>query len=202
MRKDVLVSSVRKAIMQQSSATQDSLKFTHPRVVEDEVAKAYDELLKTFYAQSVNLINAELDFYAKKYRLSIKKDTDGVSYVEMPAKPINLKSNLGLRYVRPVKGKFSFVRTNDTEIESIRNLEISKCSNHVFYYMDGKNIMLEFTTAEHELIEQVDVKLLPGFTDFDDEDEIDFPVGANTATNMILKTMGYRPTDNTNDDIK
>ena len=202
MRKDILIASVQKAVIQQSSGTQDSLKFSHPEVIAGEISKAYDQILKTFYSSNINLMDAELDYYSKKYRLAIQKDSDEVYYVTLPVRPVGLKSNLGLRYVRPAKGKISFVRANDVEMESIRNLEVSKCSNHVFYYMDIGRISLELTTAEHRLIEEVDVKLLPVFTDFDDDDEIDFPTGGKAATDMVLETMGFRPTDLTNDDVK
>ena len=202
MRKDVLISSVRKAIMKQTSGTQDSLKFSHPAVVEGEVSKAYDEILKKYYASNINLMNAELDYYAKKYRLSISTDSDGVNYITLPVRPIQLRNNLGVRYVKPAKGKITFVRSNDVEIESINNLEVSKCLNHAFYYMDGnKRVTLEFSRSEHSMIEQVDVKVLPVFEDFDDSDDIEFPVGGKQATDMVLETMGFRPTDNTNDDV-
>lgn len=201
MRKDVLIESVRKAILKQHG-NQDSLKHAHPQVVADEVEKAYDQLMKTFYASNVNLMNAELDYYSKKYVESVKVDDNGVRYVDLPARPVALKNNLGLRYVRAKNGQHSFVRTNDMEIESLCELEIYKYSRKAFFYVDGGRIVFRFPEKEYELIPEVEIKLLPLFSEFDDEDNIEFPTGGKAPTDMVLETLGFRITDNVNDDVR
>ena len=51
-------------------------------------------------------------------------------------------------------------------------------------------------------MKEVDVKVLPNFNDFDDDDDIQFPSGDVAAMQMILDIMGIRPTDNINDDVR
>lgn len=201
MIKELLVSSVQKAILKQSP-TQDSLKFAHPKVVEDEISKAYNQIMKTFYASNINLMNAELDFYAKKFKATLVKHEDGYNYINMPVRPVELKNNLGIRYVRPVTGKRSFVRTTEGELETLRELEVYCCSGDAYYFMDGNMIVFDFPRKEYEIVSQVYIKMLPVFSDFEDSDNIEFPTGEKTPTDMVLETMGFRPTDNTNDDVK
>lgn len=201
MTKSELVSSIRQLILRQHP-TQDSLKIAHPAIVEAEIAKAYTSLLKTFYANEINLMNADLDFYAKKYTKTIKTDSEGFSYVDLPVKVIELKSNLGIRYVKPKGGDASFIRIRENELDTIRNLDVFCCSKNVYYYIDGARIVIVKSLAEHDIIEQVYVKLLPLFGEFGDDDNIEFPQGEFSAMQMILQTMGYRQTDNINDDVR
>jgi len=201
MTKSELVSSVRQLILRQNP-TQDSLKIAHPAVIEAEIAKAYSTLLKTFYANEINLMNADLDFYAKKFTETIKKDIDGVSYVDLPAKTVELRNNAGLRYVKPKGGEFSFIRVRENELDTIKKLDVYCCTKNVYYYIDGNRIVIDKTTKEHEIMEQVYIKLLPIFSEFLDDDNIEFPQGEVPAMQMILQTMGYRQTDNINDDVR
>ena len=120
----------------------------------------------------------------------------------LPAQPIGMKNNLGIRYVRPTNGNFSFVRVTDTEMESLMELEIYCCSKKAFFYLDGKRIVFNFPVKEYSLIPSVSIKLLPIFSDFEDIDNIDFPGGGKIPTDMVLETMGFRPTDNINDDVR
>lgn len=203
MRKDILVASVQKDLIKQTSLTQDSQKFVHRKVVEAEIAKVYDQILKTFYASGANLINYDLDYYAKKFTSQpIQKDDDGFLYVTLPVRPVELRGNNGIRYVRGHSGQFSFVRTRDVEIEAIKNLEVYCMAKKAFYYIDGNRIVIDTPIPEFEIIESVDIKLLPLFTEFDDSDNIEFPTGGKQPTDMVLETMGFRPTDNINDDVR
>jgi hypothetical protein len=201
MVKNILVASVQKLILKQG-ITQDSLKSAHPRVVEGEIAKAYHTMMVQFYSNDINLMNADLDFYAKKYTGTINTDEDGFKYVGLPAIPVDLKNNLGLRYVKPKGGTVNFIRTRENELESLRNLPIYCCMKNAFYYKDGSRIMFDFPVMEHNMVEQVYIKLLPQFEDFEDTDDILFPGGDMPAMQMILQLMGFRPTDSVNDDVK
>lgn len=200
MRKDELIASVQKLIVRQNP-TQDSLKFAHPKVVEGEIAKAYRTLMVQYYSDDENLNNAELDFYAKKYRETIKVE-NGQFYIDLPVKPIDLRNGLGMRYVKPVGGYADFVRMKESELSTIRNLSMYCCMGKAFYYLDGKRIVFDFPVPEHRLVKEVDIKVLPNFNDFDDDDDIQFPSGDVAAMQMILEIMGIRPTDNINDDVR
>jgi hypothetical protein len=201
MRKDVLIASVQKLVLKQSP-TQDSLKLVHPKVIEDEIAKAYRTMLTTFYMNDINLMNAELDFYSKKYTETIQVDSDKFFYVDLPANVIDLKNNLGLRYIKPVGGTINFIRTRENEMENIRKLPIYCCMQDAYYYLDGSKIMFDFPVPEHRMVEQVYIKLLPEFGEFDDSDNISFPAGDTAAMQMILELMGFRQTDNVNDGVR
>lgn len=201
MTKAELIASVQKLLTRQH-LTQDSLKFVHPKIVSDEIAKAYRSMLIAFYSNDINLMNGELDFYAKKYTKSIQTDSDKFFYVDLPARMVDLKNNLGLRYVRPVAGTINFIRTRENEMENIRKLPIYCCMSDAYYYLDGSKIMFDFPVPEHRLVEQVYIKLLPEFDEFDDSDNISFPGGDAGAMQMILEIMGVRLTDSANDDVK
>jgi hypothetical protein len=119
---------------------------------------------------------------------------------------VELKKNLGIRSVKPVsaitneEGDFSFIRTSESELELIKNLEVYCCSKKAFYYKDGSRIVLSYPITEYSLIEKVRVKLLPSFADFGMEDNINFPMGEMEVTANILQIMGIRPVNNLNAD--
>jgi len=182
--------------------TQDSMKSVHPKVIEGEIAGAYNTMLKAFYQNDANLMNAELDFYAKKYTAGVQKDSDGFFYVDIPVKVLELKDNLGFRSITPKGGQYQFVRTKENSLARIRKLPVYCCLKDAYYYKDGNRIVLDFPVAEYSLVEQVYVKVLPLFSEFEDADNIEFPQGDSIAKNTILQLMGFRPTDNINDDVR
>jgi hypothetical protein len=62
--------------------------------------------------------------------------------------------------------------------------------------------MFDFPVPEHRLVEEVYIKLLPEFSEFDDSDNISFPGGDIPAMQMILQLVGFKPTDNVNDGVR
>jgi hypothetical protein len=201
MEKGKLIESIRQAILRQQPV-QDSNKHAHFLTVEAEVGKAYNSVLKEFYQDDKNLENAELDFFAKKYDCAVKKLL-GVYYVDLPVTPIQLKRNLGIRSVKPkstISGQIglSFIRTSETEIEIIKDLEVWCCSKKAFYYIDGTRIVLDYPVKEYNLVEMVVVKLLPHFEDFAMTDNIEFPMGESKATEILMQMMGIRVVNNLN----
>ena len=207
MEKGKLIESIRQGILRQHP-TQDSNKFAHFLTVEAEIDKAYNSALKEFYYNDKNLENAELDYYAKTYECPVVK-TDEVYHIVLPARPIELKRNLGIRSVKPkstisgVVGLTSFVRTSESELEVIRSLEAYCCSKKAFYYIDGSRVVLEYPVREYSLVEKVIIKLLPVFADFAMDDNIEFPMGELNVTAALLNIMGIRPVNNLNaDDIR
>jgi hypothetical protein len=201
MTKAELIASVQKLILKQG-VTQDSLKSVHPKVVEGEIGKAYNTVMKTYYANDNVLMNAELDFYAKKYTEKIKKDADGFFYIDLPARTVELKENLGIRSVVPKGGVYQFVRMRQNTLARVRHLPAYCCLKDAYFYIDGNRIVFDFPIAEHALIEEVYVKLLPLFEEFEDTDNIEFPGGDMAAMQLIMQMMGFRLTDAVNDDIK
>lgn len=202
MIKEILIASVQKAIVKQSEITQDSIKLVHPQVVSDEIAKVYSQIIKTFYSSNVNLVSSDLSYYSKKYDQPVKKTDAGVFYVDLPVRPIGLKNNLGVRSVKPVDGDFSFVRSSEGELETLRSLEIYRMARKAYYYHEPGKLVFDFPCAEYSLVPAVTIRLLPHFEDFDDKDNIEFPMGEMEATTMVLQAMGYRQTDNVNDDVR
>ena len=201
MIKGKLIESIRQEVLRQQPV-QDSNKHAHFLTIEAEVGKAYNSALKEFYQDDKNLENAELDFYAKKYEITVNK-TDGVYYATLPVVPIQLKRNFGIRSVKPkssISGKvgFSFIRTSESEIEIVKSLEVWCCSKKAFYWIDGSRIVLDYPVPEYSLVKTVAVKLLPHFEDFAMTDNIEFPMGEANATMMLLQMMGIRVVNNLN----
>lgn len=202
MQKGKLIESVRQEILRQQPV-QDSNKQAHFLWIEQEIAKAYNTALKEFYNNDKNLENAELDFYSKKYECSVVK-TNGVYNAVLPVTPIELKRNLGIRSVKPKsllsdrEGKFSFIRTSESEIEVIKSLEVWCCSKKAFYWIDGNRIVLDYPVTEYNLVPKVIVKMLPHFEDFAMTDNIEFPMGELGVTTALLNIMGIRQVNNLN----
>jgi len=204
MEKGKLIESIRQEILRQQP-NQDSNKFAHFLTIEVEIGKAYNSALKEFYYNDKNLDNAELDFYAKKYELTVQR-LNGESFVTLPVNPIELKKDIGIRSVKPKStisnqvGDYSFIRTSDVELELIRPLEIFCCSKKAFYYKDGNRLVLIYPQIEFNIIDKVIVKLLPSFADMAMTDNIEFPMGEMNATATLLQIMGVRPVNNLNAD--
>jgi hypothetical protein len=207
MKKGKLIESIRQAVLRQQPVL-DSNKHVHFLTVEVELAKAYNSALKEFYYNEKNLENGELDFYAKKYDILVSKK-DGVHYATLPVRPVELKRNLGIRSVKPkstisnTTGSYSFIRTSETELGLIQELEVYCCSKKAFYYIDGDRIVLSYPVKEYALVEKVEVKLLPLFEEFTNDDNIEFPMGEMNATSQLLNIMGIRQVNNLNaDDLR
>lgn len=201
MQKGKLIESIRQEILRQQP-NQDSNKFAHFLTVEVEIGKAYNTMLKEFYDIDKNLENAELDYFAKKYECTVSKSS-GQYYANLPVVPIQLKRNLGIRSVKPkstISGTTgtSFIRTSESEIEVIKDLEIWCCSKKAFYWIDGTRIVLDYPVTEYNLVETVLVKLLPHFEDFAITDNIEFPTGEAKPTEILMQMMGIRMVNNLN----
>lgn len=201
MLKQYLIDSVTELVLKQSP-NQDSNKRVHPRIIEAEIAKAYDSILKTYFAKEGVLGDIDSEYFCKSYQLAVKKTAAGKFYCDLTVQPIFLKNNLGLRSVRPLDGDISFVRTSETELETFRRTHAYQGSNSAFYYLSGTKIIFDFHVLEQSLTEEVTVKIIPSFMDFVDSDNIEFPYGEKDAMLIILQTMGFRPTDNTNDNVR
>jgi len=215
MRKDKLIESVRQAILKQEP-TQDSIRTLHPSVVEAEVSKAYNTALKEFYYSDINLMDGNLDAYSKRYELSVSDETytdtsytnvtstrkTGRRMATLPAVPVALKKNLGLRSIKPAYGNNAFVRSSENEVDSIRTLDVFCCTNKVFYYQLGNKIYMEAGADEFDLVDNIHVKLIVPFEELEDSDNVEFPMGEQRAMQMLLELIGIRPTDNVNDDVR
>lgn len=201
MQKQYLIDSVTELVIKQSP-NQDSAKRAHPRIIEAEISKAYDSILKMYFAKEGSLFDVDSEYFCKSYQVALKKGTNGKFYCDLTAQPMFLKNNLGLRSVRPLDGDVSFVRTSETELETFRKTHAYQGSNSAFYYLSGKKIMFDFHILEQSLTDEVTVKIIPSFMDFNDSDNIEFPYGEKDAMLMILQIMGFRPSDNTNDNVR
>ena len=186
------------------SQTQDSLKQAHPRDIEYQISRAYSSILKTYFSDSRNLMGADLNAYAKKYTIAVSKDsvTPELRYVILPVSPIDLPGGMGIRSVRPLGGQFSFDRTTEDEIEVYRHLEAFQTGD-AFFYKDGdRRISIIYVNDNLKIISSVVVSLIPQFEDYAMTDNIELPLGDSEVSKLILTTMGFRPTDNINDDAK
>lgn len=202
MIKGALIETIIGTVLKQSQ-TQDSLKQVHQKDVEYLLSTAYSSLLKQYFADSRNMMAVDFDFYAKKYTLTVSKESTFpyLRYVAIPVNIFELPSNLGIRSVRPVASNYSFTRTTEDEIATYKDLEVFN-SGEAYFYKDGSRLSIIYTSDKYKLIDQVVVKLIPHFEDFAMTDNIEFSMGESEAIKAILQLMGVRPTDNVNDDIK
>ena len=200
MKKIQLIFSVKQNIEGQAP-TQDGLKYTHPQDIEIEIAKAYDSVVFEFFNNPQFTKNFDLDYFCKSYDEKLK-ESDNILYVSLPVNPIPLKAGLGLRSIKPKNSTVNIVRITEAEFVNLQDLEAFCCSPSPFCYVDYSNdrVVLQVNRSEYKLMEDISMKIIPRFTDLLDDDEVNTPGGDYPLTEMVMKTMGLRPTDNTNDD--
>ena len=203
MKKKELIFTVMDVI-RGSEATNDSGKFVHPQDVEFQLSIAYDQTVKDFFNLPKNMVNYDLDYFTKDYIQKVKKDTKGNLYVDIPINPIALNNGQGIRRLRPEDSFTTIVRTTESTFMSLLHLESFALSPWAFCFVDfpNKKIILQGNRPEYDILSNVSLKLIPQFIDFDLSDEINTPDGDYNLSQMVLKNMGIRPTDNTNDDGK
>lgn len=200
MKKIQLIETVADAVRGQA-ATEDSGKFIHFQDLEYELAMAYESAVISFFSTPGVARNFDTDYFAKSYTATVKDDS-GQLYLDIPAQPIALPGAQGIRSLVPKNSYEQIVRVSEAEWLNLRNLEAACCSPWPFCYVDlyNRRINLQGNRSEYNLLDEIRVKLVPKFTGFDDDEEINTPGGDYSLTQMVLQVMGIRPTDNSNDD--
>lgn len=203
MTKLELIFSVKYEIERQNP-TQDGLKFSHPKMVEAEISKAYDTIVQQFFSTPEVFSNYDLDYYSKSYDQTMKTDSAGTLYVDLPAKPLPLMYGLGVRLVKPKDSNVQINRITEAEFMALRELEAFCCSPVPFCYVDNSagKIVLQANRDEYNIMTAITVKLIPKFSEFAGTDEINSPLGDVALSQMVLQLTGIKPTDNSNDDGK
>jgi len=200
MTKLELIFSI-KHLIEGQTPTQDSSKFTHPQLIEAEVAKAYEHLVIQFFSDPEMFANYDLDYFCKTYNERLLKSTSGELYTSLPAKPIPLMHGLGVRMVRPQNSHVMVNRITESEFMTLRNMEAFCCSPIPFCYVDnsGGKIVFQANRKEYEIMDYITIKIIPRFGEMTDDDEINSPMGDYALSQMVIQAMQYRPTDDTND---
>lgn len=201
MNKIQLIFSIKQEIQKQAP-TQDGIKFVHGQDIEIEIAKAYEAVVNQFFMSPDLKDNFDLDYFSKTYEGTVKQTSSKQLYVDLPTKPIALPGGLGVRMIRPKDSDVYIIRMSESEFINLKNLETFCCSPNPFCYIDnhGNRIVLQGNRPEYNLLDQLTIKLLPKFSGFNDEEEINTPGGDYQLSQMVMELMGIRPTDNTNDD--
>lgn len=201
MTKNELIFSV-KGVIDGQAATQDSLKRSHPQEIAIEIAKAYELSVIQFFENPDMSGRYDLDYFSKTYSQTLKESSGGELYVDLPAKPIAVSKGGGVRMLKPKDSNVLISRMSEAEFMTVKELEAFCCSPVPFCYVDisGNKIVLQTNRPEYKLMDTINVKIIPKFYEFGDDDEINTPGGDYNLTNMVLQVMGLRPTDSTNDD--
>jgi len=203
MTKDELIFSV-KGIIEGQAATQDGLKYVHPQEIEFEIAKAYEAAVIQFFGTPEISNDYDLDYFSKTYTETLKETSWKELYIDLPATPISVKGGVGIRTVKPKESNVLISRISEAEFMNLKHLESFCCSPVPFCYADisGKRIVFQTNRTEYSLMEDVTVKIIPKFEEFEDNDDINSPGGDYSITQMVLQVMGLRKTDNINDDLR
>lgn len=193
-----------KALIEGQTPTQDSAKFSHPQLISKEIGKAYETMVIQFFNNPEMFSSYDLDYYSKSYNQTMKKDSAGTLYVDLPAKPLPLMYGLGVRLVKPKDSSVQINRITEAEFMALRELEAFCCSPVPFCYVDNSSgkIVLQANRKEYDIMTDITVKIIPKFDEFADTDEINSPLGDTALSQMVMQLMGIRPTDSTNDDVK
>lgn len=201
MTKNELIFTIMEDVRKQA-ATDDSAKFVSPQDVAFQVAMAYDTAIMDFFSNSQNIGNYDLDYFTKTYEDTLKEDSSGRLYVNLSSQPISLPKAQGIRSVRPKDSDVQIVRITESEWLNVRQLEAFCCSPWPFCYVDfyNKKIIIQGNRPEYKMMDSIVVKIIPKFSEFGKDDEINSPTGDFNIATMVLNIMGIRPTDNTSDD--
>lgn len=204
MKKKELIFLVAEEVQRQAP-TQDGLKAVHPQVIEKEIATAYEQAITQFFIDPNLQTDFDLDYFSKTYETELLEDAVSKElYVVLPAKPMPLPKGMGIRLVKPKNSSVSIARISEAEFINLRNLEAFCCSPTPFCYSDisGNKIVFQINRPEYRVMDAITVKIIQGFDSFGYDDEINIPGGAYQVSQMVMKNLGIRPTDGTNDDIK
>lgn len=202
MTKNQLIFTIMESI-RGSAATDDSGKFVNPQDVAYQVEMAYNTAVINFFTDTQRIKGYDLDYFSKSYTKALKEDkAANALYVDLPAQPIGLPRGQGIRSIRPENSYVQLVRVSESEWMSLRNLEAACCSPWPFCYPDlyNKRIMVQANRPEYKFMDNLVVKIIPKFSGYDKDDEINAPDGDYNIATAVLNIMGRRPTDNTSDD--
>ena len=201
MKKSQLIFTIMEAV-RGSAATDDSAKFVNPQDMAFQIEMAYSTAVINFFSDSQRLRDYDLDYFSKSYVSTVKEDVDaGVLYVDLPGQPIGLPGGQGIRSVRPKNSYVQLVRVSESEWMSLRNLEAASCSPWPFCFPDlyNKRIVVQSNRPEYKLMDELVVKIIPKFSEYGKDDEINSPDGDYNIAAAVLNILGRRPTDNSND---
>ena len=203
MKKNQLIFSIMEVVRGQA-ATEDSGKYVHPQDVEYQISMAYEKAVIDFFANPDLAQNFDLDYFTRTYEETIKKDSAGRLYADLPASPIPVARAQGIKSISPKDSDVEIVRMSEAEWKTMQHLEAFCCSPFPFAYIDfyDKKIILQTNRAEYGLMDKLRIKIIPKFTEYEDTDEINVPSGDYSLVGMVLNIMNFRPTDSTNDDLK
>jgi len=204
MKKKELIFLVAEEVQRQAP-TQDGLKAVHPQVIEREIATAYEQALTQFFLDPNVQTEFDLDYFSKTYETAlIENPTTKELYVVLPVKPMPLPNGMGIRLVKPKDSSVNIARISEAEFINLRSLEAFCCSPSPFCYSDisGGKIVFQVNRPEYKLMDAITVKIIPGFDSFGYDDEINIPGGAYQVSQLVMKNMGIRVSDNVNDDAK
>ena len=204
MTKEQLIWTVINEVIGQHP-NQDSSKQAHPQEITFEVEKAYNTIVKQFFADPKNSNDADLNYYSKSFTVSItaKAGMEDTFIAVLPVQPIALPSGMGLLRVLPKDSDAMIERITEGQWHSLKHLESYCCGPaYAFVDIDSNQVVFKFNRPEYKMISQVVLKIIPVFSAIDDEDVINTPMGDAAITQMVLELIGHRPTDNTNDDEK
>lgn len=204
MKKKELIFLVAEEVQRQAP-TQDGLKAVHPQVIEKEIATAYEQAITQFFLDPNLQTEFDLDYFSKSYDTPLMENpTTKELYVVLPVSPMPLPKGMGIRLVKPKDSSVSIARISEAEFINLRNLEAFCCSPTPFCYSDisGKKIIFQVNRPEYRVMDNITVKIIQGFDSYGYDDEINIPGGAYQVSQMVMKNMGIRVTDNVNDDVK
>lgn len=176
----------------------------HPRVIEQHLSLAYNEVVSQI--KDVDI----LDQLAVVRRNVPVLFDEGLAlyYSDLPLSLLNTIYGSALRMVAPMKDQNAtfFLRKNHSQATMSR-LDVSSVLSNNTVRIEGQRIYYDkFDTALQK--KGVLIKLLAGFDDLDEDDNIDMPGGKDSMIfRLVMEQMGqmiqtpksYRNNNNAND---
>jgi hypothetical protein len=171
--KEQFVELVRISLEGGIGSTKEDNRF-HPEVLGMHVQMAYNDVVSQIKDTNI------LDQFSKTYYpIDVLTDNDtSEKYSTLPAALLNTVMGSGLRMVCALKDSnyMADIRKNNSQW-TMGELEVSQYFTKFAGRVDGKRFVYDIIDSD---ITQVRMKLIPGFQDLDDDDEIYMPGGKDS----------------------
>lgn len=176
----------------------------HPKILEKHI-----EIVLNYLVKTVTYKEAEreqdwglLDSYTKTYpNVPILEDTQRMErYCELPVNVIDLPQNRGIRFISDQENQaIQYIYRDNNSVDIFSNLDIDRVSTKPRWYREKKKVY--FSRHLSPNITGVLMKLIPNFSDLEDNDEAPIPSAyAKSIFDLVFQAMQGMPPEKMSND--
>lgn len=184
--------------------TPDTKKKWHPEMLAYNIGRMYTSVFYDAYRESDM---AELDLYAKTYNnTAIQEDVTLLEwYATLPAKPIQILGNQGIRLVSQINDQSSAFAPVESLADGVfSKLEVGIVDSKPSYYVNADRIVFRDLNEDTKTAGVVLIKMIIHFEDMDDGDTVYVPHNKETMIidGIVERLLNLPPQDTVIDNTK